>query len=81
MEIQNFQKFLGRPLVFLKFWILNFGCGHDRILLFNKLSIKSLFSLISGHVFSLGFCLFSIILEEGIFTRNTEKFVENQGSP
>ena len=58
MEIQNFQKFLVRPIVleildffeildFLKFWYV----VTTESPLFNKLLIKSLYKIISGHVF------------------------------
>ena len=52
MEIQNFQKFLVRPIVleildFLKFWYL----VTTESSLFNTLLTKGLHKIISGHVF------------------------------
>ena len=88
MEIQNFQKFLVRPIIleileFLKFWYV----VTTESPLFKKLLIKSLYKVISGHVFRIrdliDFYFLSIFQSFliGIYTRNTEKFVENQGSP
>ena len=58
MEIQNFQKFFARPIVlelldvldfldFLKFW----SVVTTKSPLLNKLLIKSLYRIRSGHVF------------------------------